>query len=273
LARRSVRVPSSRVPLLALSALLCLFLAACEFRIYADLVIEEDESGTLSVELSMDEELAVLAGGALGGELAIGEDLVPQGWTAEVVTEEGYEGIRASAAFDSLEQLGTRLGELASGTADGEASLTGFLSDMSPIRMEDSFVFRLEMPEDTESLLGEGLAASPIPLDMALLDEVFDIRLSLVLPGEVVTSNADLVTGETMIWNLSLTDSGRVLEAESRLPRSGPPMIIVWGAAALAAVVAVAIVVRIRRGRRPPASDRVAEFGAPPGVDPSGSAG
>ena len=266
-----MRVPWNRLPLLVFPAALCLLLAACEFRIYADLVIEEDESGSLSVELSMDEELAALAGGALGGEMAIGDDMVPQGWTAEVISEDGYEGIRASSTFDSLDQLGTRLDELAGGAAGGETSLPGFLSDMSPTRVEDSFAFRLEIPEDTESLLGDGLAASPIPLDLAMLDEVFDVRLALVLPGEVVDSNADFVTGETLIWNLSLTDGGRVLEAESRLPRSGPPMIIVWGAVALAVVIALAILVKVR-GRRVPVPDLGAEVGGPGGAEPSGSA-
>ena len=266
-----MRVPGSRVALPLLLAALCLFLAACEFRIYADLLIGEDESGTFSVELSMDEELAALAGGAFGGELAIGEDLVPQGWAAEVISEDGYEGIRASAAFDSLDQLGTRLEELAGGGATGDASLPGFLTGISPTRVEDSFVFRLEIPEDTESLLGEGLAASPIPLDLAMLDEVFDIRLTLVLPGEVVAHNADLLTGETLIWNVSLSDGGRVLEAESRLPSSGPPMIIVWGAVVLALVVTLTIVVRIRKGRKSPVADLIADVGRPAGVDRSGS--
>ena len=264
-------VPWNRIPLLVLSAALCVLLAACEFRIHADLVIEEDESGALSVELSMDEELTALAGGALGGELAIGEDLVPQGWMAEVISEDGYEGIRASSTFDSLDQLGTRLDELAGGAA-GETSLAGFLSEMSPTRVEDSFVFRFELPEDTESLLGDGLEVSPIALDLAMLDEVFDVRLALVLPGEVVAGNADFVTGETLIWNLSLTDSGRVLEAESRLPSSGPPMVIIWGAVAVAVAIALTILFRIRRGRNVPSPDQ-AEVGGPAGGGPSGSAG
>lgn len=254
-----MRTHRNRGLLIVLAALLGLLLASCEFRIHADLVIEEDETGTLSVELSLDEELAALAGGDFGGQLAIGEDMVPQGWAAEVIADEGYEGIRASASFDSLDQLRTLLEELAGADATGDMSLPGFLSDISPAREEDRFVFRLAMPEDTESLLGEGLAESPIPLDLAMLDEVFDVRLTLVLPGEIVDSNADVVSGETLVWNLSLSDSGRVLEAESRLPRSGPPMIIVWAAVALAVVVVVVIVVKVGRRRKATTRQAAAE--------------
>ena len=241
----------NRVMIFLLPAVLALLLAACEFRIHADLIIAEDESGVLTVELAIDEELAILAGGEFGGDLAIEDGMVPPGWTAEMVSEEGYEGIRVSASFNSLDELGMILDEL----AGADTSLPGFLPDISPIREEDNFVFRLEIPENTESFLGEGLDESPIPLDLAMLDEVFDIRLALVLPGDVVTSNADVDTGETLIWNLSFADGGRILEAESRLPGPGYQMIVVWVSVALAAIVAIVMVVKIYRSRKAPVSE------------------
>ena len=253
--RRNVKRSRSNTLLVALSLIGALVLTACEFRIHANLVIEEDESGTLEVELSMDQELAGLAGGGFGGELAIGEDLVPAGWTAEVISGGEYEGIRASADFESLDQLRQRLDDLAGETGTTGAPLPGFLSDISPTREDDTFLFHLVIPEEAEGLIGEGLEESPIPLDLGMLDEVFDIRLTLVLPGEIVTTNADVVTGQTLVWNLSLADTGRVLEAESKLPGSGPGMIIVWAAVALALVVVIYIVVKIRGRRRAAARD------------------
>ena len=237
-------------PVLLIAALV---LAACEFRIHADLVIEEDESGTLSVELSMNEELAALAGGNFGGELSIGEDLVPSGWTAEVVSDSGFEGIRASTAFASLDELGRRLGELADGTGADGTPLPAFLADISPTREGDTFHFRLLIPAEAEGLIGQGLEGSPIPIDLGVLDEVFDIRLSLVLPGDILTTNADVVTGQTLVWDISLTDSGRVLEAESQLPGPDRSRFVVWGAIALALVVVAYMVVKLRR-RRPAAA-------------------
>jgi len=226
-----------------------LLLTACEFRIRADLVIAEDESGTLSVELAMDEEIATLAG-SCGGELAIGEEIVPSGWTAELVSDEGYEGIRASTDFGSLDQLEQRLGELAEGTGTADTPLLAFLADISPTREEDTFRFQLLIPKEVEEMIGEGLQASPIPIDLALLDEVFDIRLSLVLPGDLLSSNADVETGQTLVWDISLTDSGRVLEAESKLPGPDRTRLLVLGIVVVALVVVVYFVARLRKRRR-----------------------
>lgn len=234
------------IPVMSLIA--ALLLAACEFRIHADLVILEDETGTFSVEMSMDEQLAALAGGDFGGELAIGEDLVPEGWTAEVVSGEGYEGIRARTAFESLDQLRDWLGRLAGGA---EASpLPALLSDMSPTREDDTFRFRLVVPTEVEGLLGEGLEQSPVPIDLAMLDDVFDIRFALALPGEIVSHNADADTGQALVWNISLGDAGRVLEAESQIPRSGSTMIVLWVLIGLALVVAGYTAVRFLARRR-----------------------
>ena len=154
--------------------------------------------------------------------MAIGEEIVPSGWTAELVSDEGYEGIRASTDFGSLDGLEQRLGELAEGTGTADTPLLAFLADISPTREEDIFRFHLLIPAEVEEMIGEGLQESPIPIDLAVLDEVFDIRLSLVLPGDLLSSNADVVAGQTLVWEISLTDSGRVLQAESKPPRSGP---------------------------------------------------
>lgn len=237
------------LPVLALISVL--LLAACEFRIHADLVIEEDESGTLSVELSMDEELAALTG-SFGGELTVGEEIVPAGWTAELVTDEGYEGIRALTDFGSLGELELRLGELAEGTGTADTPLLAFLADISPTREEDTFRLHLLIPEEVEAMIGEELQQSPIPIDLAVLDEVFDIRLSLVLPGDLLSSNADVVTGETLVWDISPADSGRVLEAESKLPGPDRTWWIVLGAAVLALLLLVFFVVKLRKDRSTP---------------------
>ena len=245
---------SNSLLLIALSLIAALILTACEFRIHANLMIDEDESGTLSLEISMDEELAALAGGNFGSQLAIGEDMVPAGWTAEVISDDGYEGILATTGFDSFDQLDERLARLADEAGTTETPLpTEFIGGISPSREDDTFLFRLVIPE--EGLIGEGLEQSPIPLDIGMLDEVFDIRFTLTLPGEIVTNNADVVTGQNLMWDISLTDSGRVLEAESQLPGSGRDMIIVWGAVVLALLVVGYLVFKLRRRRRVVAPD------------------
>ena len=251
-----MKIGWSSTPLHVLLLVATLVLAACEFRIHADLVIEDDETGTLSVELSMDEELAALAGSGFGGVVAIGEDMVPSGWAAELVSEGGYEGIRSSTGFESLDDLRGRLEDLVDEAGTAGTPLPAFLSDISPTRDGDTFIFRLVIPEAIEDLIGAGLEESPIPVDLGTLDTVFDIRLTMVLPGELVTNNADVVTGETLVWKVSLTDTGRVLEAESKLPGPGRTRYIAWAAGALALVIAAYIVVKLRKRRRAAVRDR-----------------
>lgn len=262
-----MKIGPARLRLLLLSIIGVLLLTACEFRVYVDLVIQEDESGSLTVELSMDEALTSLVGAEFGGELSVGEDLVPDGWNSAVVAEEGFEGIRATATFASLTALHGILSELA-GMQDGspDLGLLGFLASSVPSREGDNFRFRLTIPDALGGVLEEGLAEAPVPLELSLLDEVFDIRVRLMLPGDVVAHNADLDNGEALVWHLSLTDSGRTLEAESRLPQPGVPMVVVW-VAVVAALIVMIVVVLLIRSRRKNAG------GPEPGAEPSEASG
>ena len=245
-----MKIGSARLRLLLLSIIGSLLLTACEFRVYVDLVIQEDESGSLTVELSMDEALSSLVGAEFGGELSVGEDLVPDGWNTGVVEEEGFEGIRATATFESLTALHGVLSGLA-GMQDGspDMGLLGFLASGVPSREGDTFRFRLAIPAALGGILEEGLEEAPVQLELSMLDEVFDIRVSVKLPGDVVAHNADLDTGEALVWHLSLTDSGRTLEAESQLPQPGGRMVVVWVAVVAVLIVAIVLVLMIRSRR------------------------
>ncbi len=235
-------------PLILLTVAVALLLVGCEVRIHADMVVNEDETGTFTVELAVDEELAALAGGDFSDELSI--DTAPEDWAVEAFVEDGYEGVRATIGFDSLDRLVSLLDELTVDDAGVVGAIPGFLYDILPTRVEDDFTFRLNIPEEMGGFFGEEFSEIPIPLELDMLDSVFDVRFTLVLPGEIVTSNADVVTGDTLVWNLSLTDGGRVLEAHSRLENSNQQMIIMWGAIGLAVAVVLILVVRIRSGRK-----------------------
>ncbi len=232
-----------------------LVLAACELRVHTDLMIEEDGSGRLSIELSVDEELAMLAGGALGGEQAIDDEMTPAGWQAEVVTGGGYEGVRAWKDFETLEDLHQIVALPALVGDFPGADLFSFLTDIAPDREDDTFTFQLVIPDDLAGLVQEEMQASPMPLDLAMLDEIFDIRLTVVLPGDLVISNANTEVGNTLVWNISLGDGGRELHAVSELPGPDRSRFFVWGAIVLAVLVAAYMIFVLLRRRRQKAEE------------------
>lgn len=253
-----MKIGSGRFRLLLLSMVGALLLSACEFRIFADLVIEADESGTFTVELSMDDALASLAGDEFGDGSPIGEDILPEGWSTTVVSEDGFTGIGATVPFESLTGLQAVLSALAvSGGQSTDLGLLDFLAVALPTREGDTFRFGLTIPAVLEGLLGDGLAESPVPLSPSMLDQVLDIRISVMLPGEIVSHNADLNAGNLLVWNLSLADPGRTLEAESRLQSSGGAIVWVAVAAALVIVIVLVVMVRSRRSGTGPAEPGV----------------
>lgn len=293
----------SRILLPILSAALALVLASCEIRIHTDLMVEEDGSGVLSSETSIDDQLmrmAEMSGEEIAPDEMLTEELLPDGgeWSIEPVTGD-YTGIRVSLAFDSLDDLRAQLDDMTAATGGafdemfgGEgmaggsdladmAAGAGILSDFSLTRDGEAFVFRAAVP-DTGALMDEAMGDDSMFMDMSMLDDVFDIRFALTLPGEIVSSNADLVTGQTLIWELSLDDRARVMEARSEVPGAGAGMIIALAVAllVLAAIVYIAVDRRRRRSAEEaaaPAEETAAEAPLPepgaetPPVDPNGS--
>ena len=179
---------------------LVLLLSACEIRLHADLVIEEDETGTIAVVMAFDDALASLAGSDFDTELDAGleemTDQLPADWQTEVYAQDGFNGLRITVPFESLTELEDALTALAYGEPGSDSPFDGlmvFLDDAFPTRVDDNFLFSLTMP-GMDQALGEELG--PMPMELSMLDSVFDIRLSLTLPGEIVSHNADFEVGE-----------------------------------------------------------------------------
>ncbi|MCY3579832.1 MAG: hypothetical protein OXH33_04635 [bacterium] len=261
-ASRTDRRKNRRGYLVALLASV-LLLSACEVRLHANLEIEEDESGTIAVVMAFDDALASMAGPELGDGLGEMSAQLPSEWQAEPFAEDGFNGIRITVPFESLTELQDALTALTQGESGSDlpvGELMGFLGDIIPTREGDTFRFSLTMPAGMDQALGEELG--PMPIEASMLDSVFDIRMSLTLPGEIVSHNADIKVGDTLVWNLSFADSVRTLQAESMLTSaiSGALILVALALAVLVALVVV-LLVRNRRMRPMAHSEQVPEEG------------
>lgn len=269
-----------RIFLTILPAALALVLASCEIRVHTELTVEEDGSGVLSSETSIDDQLMSLA--EMSGEEILPDEMLTEemlpaggGWSIEPVTGD-YTGFRVSLAFDSLDDLRAQLDSLPAagafedvfggeGMAGGSgledmAAAGGMLSDFSLTRDGDAFIFRSVVPDAGAAMMDEAMEDG---FDLSMLEDVFDIRFTLTLPGEIVSSNADLVTGQTSVWELSLEDWGRVMEARSEVPGAGAGMIIALAVALLVLAAIVYLAVDRRRRRSAETAEEAAAEAAP----------
>jgi hypothetical protein len=232
--------------------LLALGLSACTIRFDVGVDVNEDETGTFALFVGFDEEFQQLAEQGGGDDLNITEGLeeVPEGWSAEEVTEDGFEGVRIATDFSSFEDLETRLGELNETTDTGVG--TDFLSGFGLTHEGDEFRFKVDvsgLDEELTGAIGEGggedLFSGIDPT--SLIEDLFQIRFKLTLPGEIGDNNADSVEGNTLVWNVGLSDEGGTYEAVSTTGGGSSALLYVGIAAAGLVVVGVGATAMRRR--------------------------
>jgi hypothetical protein len=234
--------------------LLTLVLSACTIRFDVGLVVNEDESGTFTLFVGLDDELRELMEQGGGEALDITDQLsdVPEGWTVEEVTEDGFEGVRVATDYTSFDDLNAKLGEMSEGDESG--GLGGdLLSDFDIAHEGDEYRFVADVSNVDEGLTGalddsgsEDLLGGLDP--SSLLGDLFEIRFQLTLPGTINEHNADSVNGNTLTWNLDVTEEAGTLEASSTVGGSSSALLL--GGAAVAAVVVVGVGVTAVRRRK-----------------------
>lgn len=252
--------------------ILGLALSACTIRFDVGMVINEDESGTFALFIGFDEDFRQLMeqGGGEGFDLTEGLGEVPEGWVAEEVVEDGFEGMKASTTFDSLDELDVRLSELGETTDTGVG--TDFLGDFSLTHEGDEFRFQVDVSGLDEELTGamgdtagDDLLSGIDPT--TLFEDLFEIRFKLTLPGTIGANNADEVDGNTLLWNVDIADDGGTYEAVSTVGGSSSALLVGVGVAAAALIVGGGVVA-VRRRRRDAAvaavSSAPSSFDAPP---------
>ena len=247
---------------------LALVLSSCTIRLDVGLVVNEDETGTFSLFMGFDEEFQDLMEQGGADDINLTEDLsdVPEGWTVEEVTEDGFEGVRISTDYSSFEDLEAKLGEMGEGTDVGVGG--DFLSDFGLTHEGDEFRFEADASGVNEGLtdaLGDSGGDDMMSgMDMSsIIGDLFEIRFNLTLPGTIGANNATSVNGNTLTWEVDLTDEGGTFEAVSTVGGGSSALLI--GGVAVAVVAAAGIGVAAMRRRK--AGEAAAAIEATP-VDP-----
>lgn len=236
------------IPLLALG----LLLSACTIRLDAAVTINEDNSGQFSVFVGLDKEFRQLAEQNGGSDLSFTDSLkdVPPGWEVADVTDGDFQGVRISTDFKSLADLESKVQQLRD-SGDAAAS-PSFLTDFGLTREGDEFRFSVDLQGIGQGLTeglggggGEDLLQGMDPTE--LFSNLFQIRFLLTLPGKIGENNADEVNGNTLIWNIDLTDEGKTLNAVSSTGGSSRSVLYLIGGIALLVVLGAAVIATRRR--------------------------
>lgn len=254
------------IPVVAMAVLL----TGCKVKVDQGFELNSDGSGKASVVFGFDEELMELMGSFApeGDPLADLTTDLPAGWESADWSEGEFTGIEASTAFNDLAGLRSIAATVFSG-ADG-------LFDTFTVETTEGDGFRFEATMSGETLEQglQGVEGFDLGGSVDDLSETFfDAEIFVKLPGEIVTHNADSERSDgTLVWNVHLTDSGRVISAESA-PGGSLPLLPIASAAAVVLVAALGFVLWNRRSSRPingNGDSFVAEAPAPVGEAPEG---
>lgn len=275
---RSIARTLAVISLVALSGVLATGCLSGE----AELEVRADGTGSVSVEVfppgRMTEDLDVDGlEELLGGSAASSDVLV------EKVDRDGVEGFRVEVSFDDYQAA---IGALQGGTTVAGQSV-GLFSSLSVVELPD----------------GEGweLVATLVPLDQVAgtsaggstdLDGLLDAAglssagsgfdLSVALPGNVASSNADSTDGGTATWRLADPEVPATLRMRTEPAPLVTPYRLIVGGAGLAVLIGLLLAVAgasrpYRTSRRARRRSRTHQVGNPVSSDgwagpgPSGS--
>jgi len=208
--------------------LLALVLSGCKLRAEAAITVAEDESGSLGLEVSLDEELRdVLTQQGQDLDLSGQLDGLPAGWTAQPFVDGEFEGMRATTDFDSFGDLEATLAALESSDFGGQGNIGDLLADLTLTHERDTFEFSAALDDVSGSFSGAvGNGFGDLDIE-TLFDSVFQVRVLVALPGIVTSHNGDAIDGSTITWDIDLESSGRTLSATSEIEGGGLDLALV----------------------------------------------
>ena len=212
--------------LIALAAVLMLVTTACKIETNFGATIQADGSGTVILEIGVDDEAAEFF---LQGENPFeGNDF------ADAPDAQFREERRGDLLFYIVEVPVDDVTDMREGLVDADG---GVLNDLTVTVDDDRVVVSGQASaEDTVSDAGD------LELDIPL-DEIFSATVFFTMPGEILSHNADRQDGNTLYWDVPVTGGSLDVQAESdptgtpASGGSGDGGFPVWGYALLAAAV------------------------------------
>ncbi len=222
-------------------SIIALVTTAC-FRIELAFTVNDDGSGTVSYQITVNDALMELGGEDLNFFEELGD--LPPGAEVQDYSEDGYTGVVVTVPitdFSDMVEVEDALGGL-----DESSDLeTGLSDEISISKDEDGgWQFSMLIPSSEESIEAmdfEGMAM--------LFDDAW-FRVRIKLPGELAEHNADRIEGEELVWELDfIATEERQLTARS-VPGGGLPIVpIVAGLASIVVLVAFVSLAYVRRRR------------------------
>jgi hypothetical protein len=210
--------------LLALTAVLVLVTTACKIETNFGAVINADGSGTIILELGVDEEAAQF--------FLDGSDPFEDQELADTPGARTREEERGDLTFYIVEADVDDVTESQSELVEAEG---GVLENLS-ITVGDDRV-TVQGSASAEDTVGSGTEGLDLDLD---IEEIFSASVFFTMPGEILSHNADRQEGNTLYWSVPLTGGALDIQAESDpagTPASDGGGFPVWVIGILAALV------------------------------------
>jgi hypothetical protein len=208
--------------------------------------------GTLDMKLETDitssgnytQKVIITATGA------IGESLVAEGGSEEM-TAEGWE-VNQTLSGDTVTLTASKDFSQEDPFFLPDATGTGADSPVLDIQRQNYFLFTnysfiVNIPSDPEALGLEATVGEYDDLTLGMLKNMFTMSWTVNMPGEITSSNAEVVSGSSATWNFDVDtlSQGGMMTAEVRVIHWA----VVAGLAAFVLILAIASLMFFRRRR------------------------
>jgi hypothetical protein len=209
--------------LFALVAVLVLVTTACKIETNFGAVINADGTGTIVLELGVDEEAAQF--------FLDGSDPFEDQDLADSPDARTREETRGDLTFYIVEADVDDITESQTELVDAEG---GVLENLTITVSNDRV--SVNGSASAEDTVGAGTDGLDLDLD---IEEIFSATVFFTMPGSIVSHNADRQEGNTLYWNVPITGGALDIQAESD-PTGTPASdggFPIWAIGILAALV------------------------------------